>query len=495
MWEKMVTKMSKDQYERANRSMFIMCTVVAIVEMIVNIANIVMNGDGEIGRIVVDIVASLLLYGITLLGRLKNVDNRTGGIMILLGVSVLYFFMTIYNLAIDFFPFGFLLLLGCMVYLDLRICIAGNFLIILTFIGVIIRIVATGASIPNVMLLYFFMILLGLGSSMRGVLLLRRFNKENNDEIAERVKIEERLGAEMNEVANNITRLFESARDSMEKLKNVIETNNDDMRNIAQSTENTVQAVNAQAEKCHQIQSQTGTAERQRAEMVEVSNGTKNAVAEGVHAIDELKTKAQAVTSASQITEDATKVVLDKVDAVKEIMGSIISIAGQTNLLALNASIEAARAGEAGRGFAVVATEIQKLSEETNTASRQITEIIEELTREAEKVMESIDMTVKSVDEQNVMIDAAESNFKSIDNNVANMVDKFQEIGTGMQVIANSTTEINENVENLSVISKEVSALSEDGMAASDIAVEEFEEFGNILQNIYDQADKLTQMQ
>ncbi len=93
------------------------------------------------------------------------------------------------------------------------------------------------------------------------------------------------------------------------------------------------------------------------------------------------------------------------------------------------------------------------------------------------------------------MIDAAESNFKSIDDNVANMIDKFQKIGAGMQVIANSTTEINDNVESLSAISKDVSALSEEGMAASDVAVEKFEEFGEILQNIYDQADKLTQMQ
>ena len=492
----MTAKMSKDQFGRANRSMFVMCTVLVIVAMGINIVNTVSSGEGwSAGTVVVDVVISLLCYSITLMGKIKNVDNRLGGIMILLGVSLQYLVMAIFHAELSFFPFGFVVLLGCIVYLDIRICLAGNIVIALAYIGTCVRITASGNSLPDEAILYFFMMLVALGTSMRVVRLLRQFNAENNDKLAEQVELEEQLSTEMNEVANNITSLFETAKDGMEDLKKAIETNNNDMRNIAKSTENTVQAVNTQAEKCHQIQSRTETTERQREEMVDVSNETKNAVADGVNAIEELKSKAKTVTSASQITEEATKVVLEKVDAVKDIVGSIISIAGQTNLLALNASIEAARAGEAGKGFAVVASEIQKLSEETNTSSHQITEIIAELTREAEKVMESIDMTVKSVDEQNVMIDAAESNFKSIDDNVANMIDKFQKIGAGMQVIANSTTEINDNVESLSAISKDVSALSEEGMAASDVAVEKFEEFGEILQNIYDQADKLTQMQ
>ncbi len=75
---------------------------------------------------------------------------------------------------------------------------------------------------------------------------------------------------------------------------------------------------------------------------------------------------------------------------IGEIMEVINSIANQTNLLALNASIEAARAGEQGKGFAVVADEIRKLAESTTGATKQISEMVEQ-------IQEDISVTVKSM--------------------------------------------------------------------------------------------------
>jgi hypothetical protein len=54
-------------------------------------------------------------------------------------------------------------------------------------------------------------------------------------------------------------------------------------------------------------------------------------------------------------------------------------IASQTKLLSLNATIEAVRAGDRGAGFAVVAEEVRKLSEESSSASLQITSAIAEI--------------------------------------------------------------------------------------------------------------------
>src|ERR1700722_11824738 len=69
--------------------------------------------------------------------------------------------------------------------------------------------------------------------------------------------------------------------------------------------------------------------------------------------------------------------------AIGNVVNLIAQIARQTTLLALNSTIEAARAGAAGRGFAVVASEVKALAVQTQDATKEITNKIEALQRDA----------------------------------------------------------------------------------------------------------------
>lgn len=102
-----------------------------------------------------------------------------------------------------------------------------------------------------------------------------------------------------------------------------------------------------------------------------------------------------AVQSMMQIGESLTHLsgTIQKLDSssrnISEIIQSISEISDQTNLLALNAAIEAARAGEYGRGFAVVADEVRNLAERTLGATREIFQLVEDITTETGQAVHS----------------------------------------------------------------------------------------------------------
>ena len=92
------------------------------------------------------------------------------------------------------------------------------------------------------------------------------------------------------------------------------------------------------------------------------------------------------IEAVSEISEQLQQL-QTALNSVREVAGSIDSIARQTNLLALNATIEAARAGESGRGFAVVASEVKMLAKETSEATEKIGQTLSDLDAEAEKLV------------------------------------------------------------------------------------------------------------
>ncbi|HYE24991.1 MAG TPA: methyl-accepting chemotaxis protein [Clostridia bacterium] len=176
-------------------------------------------------------------------------------------------------------------------------------------------------------------------------------------------------------------------------------------------------------------------------EEVQIGIGTMQKTTDGLSRIN------SSIGSAAGIIAELGK----RADDIGKIIEVIDDISEQTNLLALNAAIEAARAGEHGLGFAVVADEVRKLAEKSASSTKEISELIQSIQKEARKAVDNMDKSTTIVNEGLSLGTDLSLALKKISNVVTEVYKFAQEIGAatneqshGSSQIAKATTRLNE---------------------------------------------------
>ncbi|MFA7239907.1 MAG: methyl-accepting chemotaxis protein [Sulfuricellaceae bacterium] len=153
--------------------------------------------------------------------------------------------------------------------------------------------------------------------------------------------------------------------------------------------------------------------------------------------------------------------------SISAIAGVIKEIADQTNLLALNAAIEAARAGEQGRGFAVVADEVRKLAERTAKSTEEITAMIGTIQSETEHVVETMRQGQQRVETGVEMADEAGLSMSEISSGSEQVVDAVNSISAAIEQQNAASNLIAASVENIAGMSEKNAIAVQDVARAS----------------------------
>lgn len=481
--------MTREQYLKGDKRVLIMSGGILLFMILSMIYAILTGIDGvgtyvQLAAYVAMLIGSFVAYAICK-GR------RMCGTILMGLASAAFLMMMIIGTEEYTYVYYFPILMASIIYLEKRHAVTGGIIIIVANVVRTIREISEGTGDVGMIVVRCFISLFMCVAANIVMGAIQRFNEENMENIRKVAQEQTEISERMTHTADEIGKNFEEANGLLGKLKECLDTNQFAMDNIAESTESTAQAIQQQAEMCANIQESSDAAEKETQKVTEVANAASKNVEEGADLVRELKEQAQGVESASKQTVEATARLTARVSEVENIVGAILNISSQTNLLALNASIEAARAGEAGKGFAVVADEIRQLSEQTQEATNRITNIIGELTEDAQTASDSLDNSVEYINRQTEMIEVTKEKFESIDQGVAELAESIRNMDAVIAEILRATNVISDSITNLSATSQEVAASSGEGVKTATEAVKRMEDCAQILDNIHRLSEEL----
>ncbi|MDY9925185.1 HAMP domain-containing methyl-accepting chemotaxis protein [Methanosarcina sp.] len=219
----------------------------------------------------------------------------------------------------------------------------------------------------------------------------------------------------------------------------------------------------------HAMQDMTHNIQEVADNTQKVSKST-NLVNDTVHNIGNVSRDVLLKMDLIRFSVDETDVVIKELDSksqqINEIITVITRIADQTNMLALNAAIEAARAGEHGRGFSVVADEVRKLAEESGSAAKSISRLIDEIRNSIGDTVKSIEASKKNVENGSLSVSEEVEMVTGIVSTINEITNMIEDVAAATEEQSASIEEITSTLEDISSISEQSAAGTQETAAA-----------------------------
>ena len=216
--------------------------------------------------------------------------------------------------------------------------------------------------------------------------------------------------------------------------------------------------------------------------LLDISNRSREEVHSGITTMEKATEGLTKINNTIGSSGQIIGALGQRADDIGKIIEVIDDLAEQTNLLALNAAIEAARAGEHGLGFAVVADEVRKLAEKSAQSTKEISELIQSIQKEARKAVENMDQSTSIVNEGLDLGQELNTALRKISNVVTEVYKFAQEIGAATNEQSHGSTQIARATTRLNEITHEINSAVEEQASGAHAVVKAMERMRELVQ-------------
>jgi methyl-accepting chemotaxis protein len=301
----------------------------------------------------------------------------------------------------------------------------------------------------------------------------------------------EKMMSDLFETSDGMTGDIATITDRMSILGESVKHISNAMQQLSDGNNETVDSIQTQLNQTEKIQGHIVNV-RENTQIIETNmSETVSVVLEGKKQMEILAGNAEKSLNASNHVNSKMRELNEYTQKMNSIIETITSITASTGMLALNASIEAARAGEAGRGFAVVAEQISQLANQTKKATVDITNLIDGINNELENVSKAVDIVTDNIENNVESTKMVAQNFAEIEQSAEKVKTQVTELTATVESLEQANVEIVDKIQNISAITEEVSAHSNETLNDCEKNSEMVDEIEQVVESLNKQAGKL----
>lgn len=219
-------------------------------------------------------------------------------------------------------------------------------------------------------------------------------NKLMHQALTEAEEERERINLILNRVRKSTSVIHESSEFLFEQLKHTSEISeqmNVAFEDIARGTEQQSESTNRIQDATNALYSRVQVSSEMVKNLQSIGNHTLQQTNTGNEKISALENRIKELTETMNILMEIMSELRDKSQNMTVIFSMMDGISNEMNMLALNAQIESAKAGEFGNGFTVVANHFRHLAEQTKKATKDVSEILNEVSSRTLMVNEKVE--------------------------------------------------------------------------------------------------------